>query len=133
MDDATFDAILDRLADGESLRAICKTPGYPHRRTVEKFLASDPEAAAKCARARESQGDVMDEKQLEIVADMLAGKVDAQAARVAVSVYQWRAAKLAPKRFGDKVLLGSDPDNPIPPLVVIGAAKAGGDGGTSQD
>ncbi len=48
---------------------------------------------------------------------------------------QWVAARMRPKRWGDKMLVGSDPDNPIPPLVVIGAAgaKTEGDGGTGTD
>jgi hypothetical protein len=94
------DTICDRLADGESLRAICDEDGMPDRRTVLRWLADNVDFAAKYARAREFQADVMDEKILE-VANACTPET-AQADRVKIGAYQWRAAKLAPKKYSDK-------------------------------
>jgi len=60
--DVLADLICDRIADGESLRAICNDDAMPDRRTVLRWLA-DPEHttfATKHAHAREMQGDLMD-------------------------------------------------------------------------
>lgn len=65
-------------------------------------MEADPHFAAKCARAREAQADLMDERILE-VADNCTPET-AQADRVKISAYQWRASKLAPKKYGDKVV-----------------------------
>ena len=97
------DAICDALIEGESLRQICKKSGMPDRRTVLRWLDAHPDFAAKYARARESQGDLMDDLILEAAAG--ANKDNAAAVRVKVDAYKWRAAKLAPKKYGDRQTL----------------------------
>lgn len=57
--------------------------------------------AAKYARAREAQADLMDEKILAI-ADNCTPET-AQADRVKIGAYQWRASKLKPKVYGDRI------------------------------
>jgi hypothetical protein len=98
--------ILERIADGESLRTICREEEYPSRYTVIRWLWGDDENAkafefaTKYARAREAQGDVMDDRILE-TADTVTSET-AAADRVKIMAYQWRAAKLRPKVYGDK-------------------------------
>jgi hypothetical protein len=70
-------------------------------RTVWRWLDDRPEFASKYARARELQGDWMDEKILT-VADACTPET-AAADRVKIDAYKWRAAKLAPKKYGDKI------------------------------
>ena len=92
--------ICDRIADGESLRSICNDRDIPNWRTVLRYFERDAEFASKYARAREFQADVMDERILT-VADACTNET-AQADRVKIMAYQWRASKLALKRYGDK-------------------------------
>lgn len=103
--DALGDSICDRLIGGESLRTICNDDDMPHRITVIRWLsdAKYEQFATKYARARELQGDAMDERIVSVADDVLAGTVDANAGRVAIMAYQWRASKLAPKRYGEKI------------------------------
>jgi len=98
--DELADAICERLMDGESLRQICAGPEMPDRSTILRWMADDEAFAAKCARARELQADLMDDKILE-VADACTPE-SAAADRVKISAYQWRASKLKPKVYGDK-------------------------------
>jgi hypothetical protein len=100
-----IDTICDRIAGGESLRGICEDEDMPHRRTVERWLMDDATFAARYAHAREVQGDLMDERQMAIAKKVEAGLLGAPEARVIVGVLQWRAAKLAPKRYGEKLNL----------------------------
>lgn len=95
------DEICGHLIDGLSLRKICSRAGMPDRRTVLRWLDARPEFAAKYARARESQADLMDDMILE--AAETANKDNAAAVRVKVDAYKWRASKLQPKRYGDSV------------------------------
>ena len=44
--------ICDRLADGESLTAICQSPGMPERKQIWRWIQSNAEFAANPARAR---------------------------------------------------------------------------------
>ncbi len=98
--DELAELICERIADGESLRAICEDDNMPSRRCVLYWLESNETFCAKYARAREAQADVMDDKILT-VADKCTPE-DAAAARVKIDAYKWRASKLAPKVYGDK-------------------------------
>jgi hypothetical protein len=95
------DQICDQLMDGKSLVKICAQDGMPHRSTVIRWMADDPDFATRCARARDAQADLMDDKILD-VADASTSET-AAADRVKIAAYQWRASKLAPKKYGDKL------------------------------
>jgi hypothetical protein len=116
--------ICNDLASGKSLRQICEAPDMPGRRTVLDWLELFPDFRAKYARAREAQADVMDEKILE-VAEACTNE-NAQAARVKIDAYKWRASKLAPKKYGDKIahVGGDDTDAPVKHDVAVRFVKA---------
>jgi hypothetical protein len=60
--------------------------------------------AAKCARTREGpQAEHVVDGIVEIEDGVLAGTIPADAASVLISSKQWRASKLAPKKYGDKL------------------------------
>lgn len=94
------DDILERLAAGESLVKICSGDEMPGLRTVMRWAAENHDFGTEYARAREAQAEVMDDKILTAAGK---AKDDPQAARVEIEAYKWRAAKLAPKRYGDKI------------------------------
>jgi hypothetical protein len=99
--DDLVNKILDGIMDGKSVRQICADPDMPDNRTVQRWIANNAEFAAKCARARELQADNIFEDMQE-VADY-GNPDDVQRARLRVSTMQWRAAKLAPKKYGEKI------------------------------
>lgn len=115
------DVICERLAGGESLVQICKDEEMPGLRTVMRWAAENAEFGTEYMRAREAQAEVMDDK---IMAAAVAASTDPQAARVQIDAYKWRAAKLAPKKYGDKTLVGSDPENPLPEGFSVTLVKA---------
>lgn len=100
------DAICDRMINGESLRAICAEDDMPDRSTVLRWMAENGDFATKCARARELQADLMDDLIIE-TANACTSET-APADRVKIAAYQWRAAKLAPKRYGEKLELNNN-------------------------
>lgn len=83
------------------MRRICEAEEMPNRSTVIRWMAADDEFASKCARAREMQADLMDDLILE-TADASTPET-AASDRVKISAYQWRASKLQPKKYGDKL------------------------------
>lgn len=95
--------VLERIAAGESVRQICREPGMPERTTVRVWLLNDPEFSAIHARARELQAEVQAERMEDVEEDVLAGKIDPNAARVVLGSMQWRTERMAPKRWGSKV------------------------------
>lgn len=103
--------ILERLAAGESMVQVCSDEEMPGLRTVMRWAADHPSFGTEYAQAREAQAEVMDDKILT-AAD--AASTDPQAARVKIEAYKWRAAKLAPKRYGDKIDVTSGGDKVRP-------------------
>lgn len=101
--EAIADAICEQLADGKSLREICRGEGMPSRSTVLRRLGDDPEFEAKCARARILQAEAIADDMADIEERTLNGTIDPAAARAVLSSKQWRASKLAPKKYGDKL------------------------------
>ena len=99
--DELAQTICDRIVDGQSLRNICLDNEIPARSTVDEWLGSNAAFRAKYARAREAQGDLMDEKILA-VAEACQPET-AAADRVKIDAFKWRASKLAPKVYGDKL------------------------------
>ena len=99
-------AICRRIANGEGLRAICRGDDMPGRQTVLDWLDDDKKESFRIryTRARVAQADYLDEAMQE-VADS-ATPEDVQVGRLRVSTMQWRASKLAPKKYGDKLDIG---------------------------
>lgn len=82
------------------MRRICVSKGMAES-TVIRWMATNEEFARKCAQAREMQADVMDDKILDC-ADACTPET-AHADKVKISAYQWRAEKLKPKKYGNKL------------------------------
>lgn len=122
---ALANEILTRIADGESLRRVCADEGMPSRQLVLRWLWGESAEAtefgfvAKYAKAREAQADHMDDLILDTAEACTAET--AQADRVKIAAYQWRAAKLKPKVYGDKqsVELGGPDGGPIETITKI--------------
>ncbi len=106
------DKICQLLADDNSERAIEKMPGMPSRVTMRQWRIDNPDFLAKCARARLDQSHAIVEDMADIEKGVLkpandADHVDPQAARVALSSKQWRAAKLN-VAYSDRVHLQTE-------------------------
>jgi len=120
------DTICERIATGNSLRSICEAVGMPSVTTVLRWLADETKSdfRGQYARAREAQADWMAEDilaiadeectmvradkhgshddgggQTEVVFDPTAVARN----RLRVDARKWLAAKMAPKKYGDKI------------------------------
>jgi hypothetical protein len=118
------DTICERLAEGESLRSICASDGMPRMSTVFRWLANDSHSQFReqYARSREEQAEVLADEIVQI-ADGDGEGADPQRDRLRVDARKWVAAKLKPKKYGDRQLIGSDPDNPLPPGFIVKLTK----------
>lgn len=103
-----FDKICLRIANGESLRKICKDEKMPNLTTVWKWLNNNPELDKQYARAREEQAELFVDEIQEISDAKIPlgpdGKIDNGAvnqARLRIDARKWVASKLKPKKFGD--------------------------------
>jgi hypothetical protein len=118
-DQAVFDAICDRLAEGSSLRAACREEGMPDERTVREWVADNKFGISpQYARAVEARAERLFEEIIEISdTSVVAEKVTTKAngdvetvvgdavdrSRLRVDARKWALSKMLPKKYGDKV------------------------------
>ena len=98
-----FDSILERLSNGESLRAICRDDDMPSLGSFFRYVNGDQTAAEHYTRAREANGDYHGSSVAQIAADVVAGVITPEVARVAMDAHKWTAGRLKPKVYGDEV------------------------------
>ena len=98
--------IFKRIGNGESLRDICNDDWLPSRETVRMRLIDDAEFAGQYARAREAQAD-HEFDEIKDIADMATAE-NVAVARLQIDARKWRASKLRPKVYGDKVDLSGN-------------------------
>lgn len=116
--------ICKRLSEGQSLSKMTTDPKMPSQSTVYLWLLRHPEFSESYAQARDEQADTLadeivaiaDEPPAEIVDDKGISRIDSgwvtwQKNRV--DARKWVAAKLKPKKYGDRQMLANDPDNPL--------------------
>ncbi len=118
--DALAAEICRRLAEGETLRSVCRDKAMPDKATVLRWLADKKKAdfREQCVYAREMQADALFDEALEIaddasgdwITDKDGKKVvdheNIQRSRLRVDTRKWAAGKMAPKKYGDKLDLG---------------------------
>ena len=98
-----MDQIMVQLELGRSLVQVCKEPGLPDRETISRWIRDEPGYAAKYAYARAMQADTLFSEMADVEAKVQAGTMDSHAARVVLDSMRWRASKLAPKVYGDRL------------------------------
>jgi hypothetical protein len=128
------DAICEHIAHGKSLVSYCSQDGTPGYSTVMRWLTEDETFRENYTRAREAQadylaedvvniadeevtmvkrskhqhgasaGDDTDENEVEVVFDPTAVARN----RLRVDARKWYAARMAPKKYGDKVQMDAD-------------------------
>ena len=130
--------ICERLAEGETLREICRSEHIPSRSVIHKELLDDEAFADQYARARELQLDMMEDELLEIADDAnndwmerhdkqgnsIGWTVNGehiQRSRARIDTRKWIMSKRAPKKYGD--LLHLQHSQTIDYAAELGAAR----------
>lgn len=107
------DLICAKLAEGMSLRAICRSDELPTEACVRQWAIEDREGFySQYTKARQVALDIMADEVNEI-ADNESGDVARD--RLRFDARRWYLSKMAPKRYGDKVahVGGGEDDAPI--------------------
>jgi hypothetical protein len=97
------DEICTRVGLRESMSQICSLPGMPTERTILAWRLRHDDFAEKLERARQHRALARADKIDDYVAQLAAGKLDPNAARVMIDAEKWQASKELPKRYGDKI------------------------------
>lgn len=122
------------LAEGKSLRTICKADGLPECATIFRWLRIYPTFCEQYTRAKQESADAMAEDMQDIADDgsndwmqandpnnpgWLVNKEHINRSRLRIETRKWLASKLKPKKYGEKLELSGDPQAPIAPGFVM--------------
>jgi hypothetical protein len=123
--------ICQALAEGASLRSVCRADDMPDKATVMRWLHAHADFREQYVIARDIGMDALaDEALADATAPM--GEKEVQAARLQFDARRWYLGKISPKRWGDKVVnehTGADGGpialQPMPTMMVPKEIAAG--------
>lgn len=121
--------VLEGMRSGLSAFKACEAAGVPQT-TFLRWCDDDATLAENYVRAREALIEKMATELLEI-ADTPVGSTDSgatdsgavQKQRLQVDTRKWLLSKLAPKKYGDKLEVSGDKENPLHVKQTIDASK----------
>lgn len=138
--------ICRRLLEGESLRSICADDAMPGTSTVFRWLENDEEFRKQYTLARQLQADLLFDEIHDIADDAskdwtdrtrkdgsVERVVDTEAvlrSKLRVDARKWMAAKLLPKKYGDRLDVSVDDQTSF--AAQIEAARRRASDGASQ-
>lgn len=123
--EAVADEILARLAQGQTLREICRDDHLPHESTVRLWVAENRDGfSTRHARARETQLDVWADEISNIADDgsndwmerarkdgsveIVLNREHVARSQLRIDTRKWLLAKLRPEKYGESVKLDVD-------------------------
>jgi hypothetical protein len=111
--------VLDGMRNGLSAFKACQVAGVPQS-TFSRWCDDDVALAESYARARDDLVELMAEQVLQLsdqeVPETGDGKKDwaaVQKHKLQVDSRKWLLSKLAPRKYGDKLELSGDNENPL--------------------
>ncbi|MFG1257328.1 hypothetical protein V5F79_08365 [Xanthobacter flavus] len=99
MSESVVRAIRGRLANGESLRSICRAPGMPSKATVYRWIKTRPEFLQAYLSAREVQEFIDDDIACELAMSVADGLADQDTATSMIQHYRWAAGKRKARKY----------------------------------
>ena len=97
----TTNQICELIERGKSINSFAGKKGIPSAPSIYRHMARDAEFAGMIAIARQAQQEHEMEKCIEL-ADS-ATPEDWQVKRLQIWARQWRASRMIPKKWGDKI------------------------------
>ncbi len=97
----SLEDITEKLESGSTLAQIAASCGK-NRSMLTRWIQADEQRSASCARARQL-GAAAHEERAEYEIRQASDPFELSKAKELAHHYRWRASKLAPREYGDKV------------------------------
>lgn len=138
--------VCERVIGGESVASVFRSPspGFPSIITFWRWIHADADLEAEYLKSTGARAEKYADEIVEIADSAASPLLDAEGvpyrdgngnvilvsdrtatehAKLRIDARKWNAARMLPKRFGDRTVLAGDPDNPL--LGIDGAAVLG--------
>lgn len=120
------------IAQGRSLNSLAKMEGMPDISTVYRWIAEHQAFREMYTKAREDQADTLadeilnisDESPMQVITNEQGTieRLDPSGInrnRLRVDARKWVAAKLKPRKYGDRTTISGDDENPVKVETVV--------------
>lgn len=107
------------LAEGKGVRSVCRMKGMPSKAAVFKWLREYPEFAKLYDIATDERADTQVEEIVEIADNCKPDADSVRKAKLQIYARVEAAQRMKPKKYGNRVQLGGDPDNPLGVVVTV--------------
>lgn len=118
------DHICARIAEGESLRSVCRDENIPPTGTILRWVAQNEVFREQYEAAMEQRAEYLFEEMFEIADETKLDTIETETgerpnaewisrSRLRVDVRKWALSKMMPKKYGDRIQHANDPDNPL--------------------
>lgn len=94
--------ICERIANGESVRNICRDQLMPNRSTVNLWLTNNESFLDQYVKAKTVQADDAFDEIRALARTALDNPSLAHAVKVVIDADKWCLSKMLPKKYGDK-------------------------------
>jgi hypothetical protein len=101
------------IADGKTVRKVCKMPGMPSKATVFRWLRDNPEFARMYEIATDERADTMIDEIVDIADSCKTDADSIRKAKLRIHARVEQAQKMKPKKYGPKMQLTGDGGGPI--------------------
>jgi len=139
--------ICDAIGEGKSLRSICADPRMPTARNFLRWVARRPFVQKRYREALELRGEHHAEAIIDIADELPPRRVAMGVAflapedvkawiarqRLRIDARKWTAARLLPKKYGDKLALTDGDGKPLVPPNIGITFEDGGPGAAAPD
>lgn len=114
----TFDVFLSRIMEGRGLVSVCRDKDMPSKTTIYEWLAESKDLSDRYVKACAIRAEEIAEKMITKIEEVALDKDAIAQARLELDAKKWFLAKLAPKKYGDKLDLDDKEDQDITPVTV---------------
>ena len=122
LSESQYSSIFEKISEGHSLASCLRAIPCSFGMFYDGLEKSN-KLNESYVRARRHQSEASQSLILKCVTDVLEGRLDPNAARVAIDALKWNAAKLHPAIYADKGLLGHTDGNTPTEITVRWASK----------
>jgi hypothetical protein len=113
--DAIMEELMSEIANGKDLSQLLlkdKDPRFPSYKAIRSWIAQSTKYQKMWATAKMAQAECEFEKTSEIYDQLMSRQLDPKAAKVGLDIIRWRASRLYPKKYNERLVLeASDDEN----------------------
>jgi len=102
------------IADGGSLRSVCKKAGMPSKATVFRWLRAHEDFAKLYEIATDERADGQIDEIVDIADNCKADKEEIQKAKLRIHARVEQAQRMKPRKYGRQLQLTGEGGGPVP-------------------